>query len=221
MKWQTIIEGIVTGVSASLVIAATIIFRDRIRDIFLHRKIKKNCQKIMLGHGIHGAHVGIANTVGIPLTIRGVALVTDSGNIILNPSNEVKTTTKAEDRKLTKEEKKRLEAGEQILVSQDLSFTTAWQETKHPGGFVCVTPFTSRDWMLHPEINPKPETKFKRVRIEVEYQTYAKGINIMTVSTSHNLDMLKSMTDSLQQQLESGSFNLGRKRFGVFRRISG
>ena len=214
MKWQAIVEGIITGVSASVVIAAAVIFKGRIFDNFLKKKVTKSCRRLSVGGGIHGAHVGLSNNTGIPLIIRSVTLMTESSNIVLGASNEIKSFVPRQiERKLTKEEKRKLEAGEHVLVSEDLSFGTTWQEKQHSGGFAELYPYTSRSWNLHPEINPKSEKKLKAVAIEVEYQNFSGTTEVISVITDSHIDGLKSYIDSIQKQLMEGSFNHTRKLF--------
>lgn len=216
MNWQPIVEGIITGVSASVVIAAAVVFKDRIRDFFLKRRVIKNCQTISFGGGIHGAHVGLSNYTGISLVIRSVVLMAESSNLVLNASNEVKSVfPKRQKTRLSKEQKRKIKAGEEVLLSQELAFGTSWHEKDQVTGFVELAPYTSRSWNLHPEINLKSGTHLNAVAVEIEYRTHSGTIEVVSVITDGRIDGLKSYIDSINHQLAEGSFNHARKLFGL------
>jgi hypothetical protein len=102
MNWNSVVEGVTAGVSASVILGTFALSRNRFRDLVFRFRLRREFRFPSCGHNLDGITMGLRNHLGKCFTIRHVAIVTDVGNFRLNPTGEVSSSFKKSSLGLTR-----------------------------------------------------------------------------------------------------------------------
>jgi hypothetical protein len=211
LNWNAVIEGAVGGVVAPVVLGLIILARDRCRNLLLRRQVERSVKRPTTGGGIKGITVSVHNRVRRPVTVRAVALVTETCEYMFASTGEVHTSSEETEVKPTKEQLKRLARGEQVLMATvaHLPVSIAVQE-----GFATVTPFTSHTFILAPELISDVSTNVRFLRVVCEYQDWTNQVRILNLLLKGDLiTSLQRTVSELRAQMLNGSLNVARRAF--------
>ncbi len=190
--------------------------RNYTREGLLRYRIWRGFRRLSCGSGINGLTVGITNQAGREFTVRSAYLVTEGLNYRFNPTGEVTTTFDGQYPKITRKQKRLLKQGkiDKIQINSEIAHRS-WQTPPTQEGFVAIIPFTNQQFLLPANLVTAIDTKIIGLELTIEFTTWTGIIRIMKIRSFKMLDHVQSTLDSLRTQIDSGSFDHARKRFGL------
>lgn len=216
ITWNSIIEGTVAGVVASLLFAALVVIRDLWRIQRFKEKLRANLRNITCGNGIHGITVSIHNLTGHEFTVHDVVLVCERSHYAFNCTGEVSSYIPRRRRALTPDETKRLERGETVEAEPShVSFRSS-SKSIGDGRLAPARPFTSVGYLLPAEILTNVSDVVRHIRIAVEYVAANGRIDVLEeTSVGASAEYLKILLSQYSDPTKRAQFNEARKVFGL------
>jgi hypothetical protein len=163
VNWNSILEGITTGVVAAVLLAIFALLRHRVRDMFFRWKLWRDLHDFGFGSWPEGLTIGIRNHVGKTFTVRKLAVPTDQARYLANPTTDVISSSK--------EEIRSAKIGDKAWGVTTLQ---ALNESRMFEGFAAIEPFTQRTFLFsnvlfgagHDDGTPTA------LRITIEYEAW-------------------------------------------------
>lgn len=215
MKWDSVIEGTVAGVAASVALGAGAFCYSRLRDRLLRAKINETLTRFSTGQSIQGITVRISNYTNTQFTVRSVSLSGAKSRFRLNSAGETSTLSIDRGRKLTESEMAELKAGKEILISQEVSFTHSWREDAPVSGFIEIAPYTSHTFLLPAQLLADFDDRIDGILVIAEYFRRSGRIELVEGKIINGMDALNQSISHYVGQIKSGALNVGRERFGL------
>lgn len=199
---DSIVEGTTAGVVASVLLGAFAVLRNRVRNLWLRFKIHRSLRLVGYGTSIAGVTINVQNRTGTDITIREAAITTDAMEYLLNPTGDVSSSFPAQYPRLTRAQKKKLKAGEQIQLTPQRRFAS-WRTQILPSGFAKLTPFTDQTLLLPTALVMGFDGKVTGVRMVAEYASHTNSIRILKKT-------VRSVAEPLQKTIDQ--FKASRNR---------
>ena len=175
---DSIIEGVTAGVVASVLLGAFTLVQNLVRNVSLRAKIHRSLRLVGCGTSFPGVTISLKNWAGTNIIIREVIMTTDATDYLLNPTGKVSSSFPSQYPRLTRAEKKKLEAGEKIEMPQQRAFIT-WSTPLPLSGFATLAPFTDQTFLLPGALLKDFTAKISGIRIVVEYVSITKRTHIV------------------------------------------
>lgn len=214
-NWQSMIEGTVTGVAATVALGLMILARNLINNLIIRFQIVKCLKATNVGVSIFGLTSTIFNNTAKEFKIRYFALVAAEGNYKIKATAESRLSERPKKPKLTKEQKELLKAGKEVQMGTEIEYGPPL-EREVQRGTVTIPPFTEQDFLLHANFIKTYKGPAFHLIIKAEYVNYTDDIVLLTIETP------KKSSKFMNQQIahykkgsDEGSLWEGRRRFGL------
>lgn len=209
-------EGGAAGIVAAVLLSIFALSRNLIYDGVFKWRLKKSLRWLSVGSGISGVTIGVPNKVGRSFVVRELTLLSENMSFRLNPTGNLETCCDQINPKLTRRQKKMLKAGEIDKVQIRSVMGHQYRaDTPPTNGFVTIDPFTSHSFVLPASYATGVPESLKGLEVIIEYRGAGADAKIMSHIVTGSNDLISGTISSLAKQIESGTFDEARRKFGM------
>ncbi len=193
MNWNAIIQGVVTGVVGAALLGLFALLRYRVRDIIFRWRLRRELRFFSLGGNTQGITIGIRNRLGKSFTVRRLVVITDKGNFRSLATNEVDSSSKEEEPKLTWRQKRAVKRGDLSCLPPITEFAMLnWRSNPTAEGFATIEPFTKRYFLFSYQLFERDEGGSPSgFRITIEYEAWPEHRSILQWDIPDDADQIR------------------------------
>jgi hypothetical protein len=215
VHWESVLEGATAGIAASVILGLGALSRNYVRDFWFRLRLKREFRLVSCNWNLEGVTASLHNHLGQAFTVRHFALITERGDFLFNPLEEVRSSFKGEHPKPTRKQLRALKKGEikEIPLSVEFQYRR-WRSNPSREGFATIEPFTSQEFLLPLQLLADKEGTPSGFRITVEYEAWPRKRRIWKIVTPGSLTQNQKTLINVRQQLASGYINSERAKLG-------
>ena len=112
VHWESVLEGATAGIAASVILGLGALSRNYVRDFWFRLRLKREFRLVSCNWNLEGVTASLHNHLGQAFTVRHFALITERGDFLFNPLEEIRSSFKGEHPKPTRKQLRALKKGE-------------------------------------------------------------------------------------------------------------
>jgi len=203
VNWNAIIQGVATGVVGAALLGLFALLPYKVRDMIFRWRLRHELRFFSLGGNTQGITIGIRNRLGKSFTVRSLVVITDKGNFRSVATNEVDSSSKEEEPKLTWRQKRAVKRGDLSCLPPTTEFgMLPWRANPTAEGFATIEPFTKRYFLFSYQLFERDEGGSPACfRITIEYEAWPGHRSILQWDIADRADEIRKRFQDIRDRM--------------------